>query len=143
MPAAVAAFGKVWEDGSYSVLARVAALEGTGLEYVAGEGNVLKQVDITSVTGKVFNLGTDKNNLAGTEVTPAPTLTVSGNFYDVLRTVGWPTPGDPHGYNFRMDLGVIYTADPDTWYLFEARITLTGGGVIWVVTKVKTVPVQT
>jgi hypothetical protein len=45
--------GTANEDGSFSLLARVCALEGSGSEYAPGEGPVLQQADISTVTAKV------------------------------------------------------------------------------------------
>ena len=131
-------YGSVPEDGSFYILSRLAALEGTGSEYVAGEGNVLKQADVSTITCKVYSLGTNKDNESGTEVTPAPTLTAAANLFDTLRTVGWPTGDDCYGYNFRHDVGPTYVPNPEEWYLLEYKITLTGGGVVWMSVKVKT-----
>lgn len=136
-------YGSVNEDGSYSILARVCALEGSGSELAVGEGNAVQQADISTITAKVFSLGTNKNSTSGTEVTPAPTLTAAANIFNTLRTVGWPTVEDQHGYNFRLDIGPTHTANGNEWYLTEIKFTLTSGTVIWLPVKVKTQLMQT
>ncbi len=133
--------GKVSEDGTFSVLARITSLDGTGLEVVAGEGNVLTQADIASITCKVFDLGTNRNNTSGTEVTPAPSLAVATNVFDTLRTTGWGQ--DSYGYNFRHDVSASYVPDGGEWVLLEYKITLTAGGVAWLKVKVYAEAVQT
>lgn len=137
-------YGYVNEDGSFSILSRVTALQGTGEEVNPGEGPVLLQADVSTITCKVFSLGTNKNNENGTEITPAPTLTVSGSIYDTLQLSGWTMlGGDDSGYNFRHDVSPTYVPTGGEWYLLEYKITLTGGGIIWLRPKVKTEGLQT
>lgn len=143
MKGAATWYGDVNEDGSYSVLARVTSLDGSGTEVRPEEGPCLTQADVSTITCKVFALGTNKNNPSGTEITPAPTLTPAANIFDTLRTTGWPTPSDPDGYNFRHDLSPTYAPNGGEWYLLEYKFTLTGGGVIWLKVKVRSAPVQT
>lgn len=134
--------GTVNEDGTFTVLARVCSLDGTGDEYADGEGNVLKAADVSSVTCKVFDLGTDETTAAGTEVTPAVTVATPADvLFDPLRTVGWAE--DRVGYNFRHDLGPGYAADPGEYRRVEYKFTLTGGGVFFVNALVLTKAVQT
>ena len=121
--------GVVNEDGSFSVLGRVCSLDGSGDEYGEGEGNVLQQADVSAITCKVFDLGTDEA-ATGTAVSPDPTVTISTSVFDTLRTVGWPT--DRVGYNFRHDLGPTYTADPGEYRRAEYKFTLTDGSVFFV-----------
>ena len=136
-------FGAVNEDGSFSILARVCALSGSGSEMAVGEGKVIQQADVSAITAPVYLLGTNKNNTSGTVVTPALAPTAAANIFDTLRTVGWPTVDDKHGYNFRLDLGPTYTATGGQWYLVEIKITLTDGTVIQLPVKVKTQLMQT
>lgn len=135
--------GKVNEDGTFSIMARVTALEGTGTLVYDREGPCLTQADISAITVKVINLGSNKDATSGTEITPVLTITVSDNIYDTLQTVGWPTEKDYAGYNFRHDIGPTYAPNGSEWYLIEYRIALNGGGVVWVRVKVKSVAVQT
>lgn len=131
------------EDGSFSILARVCSLDGTGELVRDEEGYCLKRADVSAVSAKVFDLGADEDNPAGVEVTPAPSVSAAANFSDALQTVGWPTGRDWAGYNFRVDLGPTFTAKPDNWYTFELKVTTVGGAVGWLRGKHKTVPVQT
>lgn len=138
MPKAAGIFwGEVHEDGPFSVLNRVTSLSGTGSEVQRGEGNLILQADVASITCKVFELASFDAD-AGAEVTPAPTLTAAANVYDALQTAGWAA--DEHGWNFRLDVGAAYLADPDEWRLIEIRIVLDGGEVIWIEWRVKTLP---
>lgn len=134
-------YGKVNEDGSYTLLARVASLSGTGTQVRPREGYCLAQMDIDSIGCTVFNLGTNKNNPSGTTVTPAPTVTAEDNIYDVLQTDGWEQ--DTDGYNFRLDLGPQYAPEANNWYLIEVKFTQTDGTVAWLVVKVQTTSLQT
>ena len=137
-------FGNVTEDSSFSILARVCALQGTGEQVFPREGNCLKQADVSSITCKVFALGTSKTNPAGTPVSPDPTLTPAANILDALETNGWDTESDPAGYNFRYDInGTSYVPAPGEFYRFEVKFTLTGGGVFPLIVVVKTLPIQT
>lgn len=141
MNAVAVYYGKVNEDSDFSVLARVTSLDGSGSEYRPGEGNCLQAADINTITCAVYSLGTNRENESGTEVTPAPTVTVSSAIFSTLRTVGWEL--DRVGYNFRHDLAATYVPNPNEWYLVEYKITLSGGGVVWIKAKVKTNPVRT
>jgi hypothetical protein len=132
--------GYVNEDGTYSILARVCSLSGSGDEVEPGEGNVVTQADVTSITAKVYSLGASKTS-DGTEITPAPTVTVGTSIFDTLRTTGWKE--DTHGYNFRHDLGVSYVPAPREWYVIEYRFTFVGGGIAWLPVYVKTSPIRT
>ena len=120
--------GVVNEDGTWSVLARVCSLDGSGDEHRVGEGNAIEAADVSTITCKVYDLGTDETTDPGVEVTPAPTVTVATSVLDALRTTGWPV--DRIGYNFRHDLGPTYSATGGEWRRAEYVITLTGGGVI-------------
>lgn len=124
-------YGQANEDGSCTLLARITSLDATGEEYLPGEGPVVLQDDVSTITCKVYDLGTDKDALTGTEVTPAPTVVVATNIFDTLRRSGWPLPpeGDTIGYNFRFDVGAAYLPNPNTWYAIEFLFTLVGGGV--------------
>lgn len=134
--------GRVNEDGIYSVLARVTALQGTGTQVRPEEGNCLKQADILSISCKVFSLGANKDNLAGTELLPAPSLSPADNIYDTLQTTGWRTGVDVYGYNFRHDVAASYTPSQAEWYRLEYKFTLTGGGAVWLRVLVKSVGLQ-
>jgi len=135
-------YGAVNEDGTYSLLARITSLDATGEEYLPGEGPVILQADISSVTCKVYDLGTDRSALGGTEVTPTPTVSVSTSVFDTLRRTGWPLPpeGDTIGYNFRFDLGPTYVPTQGNWYAIEFKFTMVGGGVFYAKFRVYSTP---
>ena len=128
-------YGECSEDGPFSFLARVCSLSGTGSEVVQGEGPVILAADVSTVTCKVYDLGTERDADTGTEITPAPTLTSANVF--ALRTAGW-VEQPPNGYNFRHDVAAAYLADPGEWRLFEYEITLTDGALICLELRVKT-----
>ena len=136
-------YGKVNEDGSFSILSRVTSLDGTGTQVKAREGNCLKQADVDNIMCKVVALGTNKYATSGTEITPAPTLTPAANLYDTLQTNGWPTEDDWAGYNFRHDISPTFVPDGDQWYLFEYKFTLDTGGIEWLKVRVFAAAVQT
>lgn len=136
MSAAVDFEAVVNEDGSWSALSRLCALQGSGEEVKPGEGPVLLQADVASITCKVYDLGTDPD-AAGSEVTPAPTLTPAANLFDTLRTVGWPTAQDRFGYNFRHDVATTFVPTGGNWYRNEYRLVLDDGAVLWLVGRVR------
>lgn len=131
-------YGTVNEDGSFSVLARAVSLEGTGETVRDEEGPCLIPDDVASITCKVYDIGSTRNATTGVEITPAPTLTPASNLYDELQKAGWDVGMDPHGYNFRHDVSPTYCPSPNNWYYLEYKITLTGGGVVWLKGRVKT-----
>lgn len=134
-------YGKVNEDGTFSVLARVTSLDGSGAEVRPGEGALLQQADVSAITCKVYDLGSSRHADAGTEVTPAPTVTVATSVLDVPVTTGWSVPDDPHGYNFRHDVAAAYAPSSGVWYLLEYKFTMAGGGVAWLRVKVRSLAV--
>lgn len=122
--------GLVNEDGTFSCLARVCSLDGSGEEQSPGEGPVLLPADVASVTCKVFDLGADEGTSGGDEVLPAPAVSVAASVLGTLRTAGWR--GDRVGYNFRHDLGPAYCADPGEFRAVEYKFTTVSGGVFFV-----------
>lgn len=136
-------YGNVQEDGTFSVLARVTSLSGTGTTIRPVEGPCVKKADITSITCKIYSLGTNRNNPAGVALSPDPTVTINDSIFDSLQTSGWPTAEDPAGYNFRFDVASTYVPNGNEWYLIEFKITLTSGAILWLKVKVKTSSGQT
>lgn len=132
-------YGQVNEDGSASVLARLVGLDGTGTTVRDVEGPCLLQANVSSITCHVYDLGTSKDAATGTEVTPAPTMTVSTSIYDTLQSAGWDTYADPAGYNFRHDLAGTYFPTGGHWYLVEYKFTLASGAVLFGRVRVKAV----
>ena len=132
-------YAKVDEGGTFSILARVTALQGTGVQVLPEEGSCLKQVDLASIVCKVFDLGSNPDATAGILITPSPTVSAAANVFDSLQINGWLTREDSSGYNFRHDVSATYVQLPDEWYLIEYKFTLTGGSIVWLKVKVKTV----
>ena len=130
-------YGEADEDGIATVFTRLAGLDGSGSEYKPGEGKAFQQADVSSIACKVFEIAS-RDAEAGTEITPAPTVTVAGSIFDTLRTVGWDTSKDAHGYNFRHDLQPAFLADPGEWRCIEYKFTLATGGIAWLEARIKT-----
>ncbi len=118
----------VIEDGTFSCLARLTAMEASGPRQTGDLGRVVKQADLTSITAKVFDLGPG-GLVSPVEITPAPTVVISTAISDTLLTLGWDA--DSIGYNFRFDLGPTYCATGGNRYWPEFKCTLTGGSVFW------------
>jgi len=133
-------YGSANEDSSYSVLARLTALDATGTLVSADEGYCLKKVDVSTITAKVYSLGNNSNASTGTVVTPDPTVVVNTSIFDTLQTVGWTGSS---GYNFRHDLSPTYSPEPNIFYAIEYKITLATGGIMWLKIRVRTLPVIT
>ncbi len=129
-------YGRVNEDGSATVLARLVSLDGTGTAVRDAEGPCVLRADVSSIACHVYDLGTSKDAATGTEVTPAPTLSAA-NVSDSLLSPGWDTYADPAGYNFRHDLAPAYFPTGGHWYLVEYKFTLTSGAVLWGRCRVK------
>ncbi len=130
-------YGQVNEDGSASVLARVVSLDGTGDTIHDSEGPCLLRADVSSITCRVYDLGTNRGASSGTEITPAPTVSASTSVFDTLRSAGWDTYGDPAGYNFRHDLAPAYFPTGGHWYLIEYVVTTINGAVLYGRCRVK------
>ena len=116
------------EDGSATVLARVTARDGTGsYTGVRGEGNWLKQADVSTITCKVFDLdGTDP-----TTPTREPAVTVSSAILDTPVTDGEDWDEDDTGYNFQHDLLSTDFPTGERRYRVEYKFTLTGSGAVF------------
>ena len=113
------------EDGSAVIKARLSADDGTGSATgVSGEGNFIKQADISTITRLI------KNVTAGTDDGGA-SLTVSSTIVDtpVTSSAKWKT--DATGYNFIDIIPATKFATGGSVYQVEYKITLTGGLVLW------------
>lgn len=128
-------YGRVPEGGPFSILARVTAINGSGDLVLSKEGYCITQADVSSITCKVYSLGTNKT-AEGTEITPAPTVVVADSIFDTLQLVGWGA--DSYGYNFRHDVAADYVPNAHEWYVFEYDINLDTGGVILLQVQVET-----
>lgn len=139
MPEPKTWYGRVYEDGSFKVLARLVSIDGSGEEVQPGEGNCIQQSDITSITCHIYDLGSNRNNQSGSEITPAPTVTVVDTILDILAVVGWSA--DYYGYNFMHNISKTYLPNPSNYYLIEYEFTLAAGGNMWLRVIVNTNPV--
>jgi len=77
------------------------------------------QADCSSITIKVW----DASDFTTTVLSAS--LVVANVVYDTLQTVMWEE--DATGYNFRYDVADNICVTPGAEYLFEVRITTTGG----------------
>ncbi len=135
-------YGVVDESSSFSILARLVSLDGSGPEVEQGEGSILLREDFESIQCKVFILGENRDNQVGTEVLPDPIPVIAANIFETLQTSGWPL--DLSGWNFRFDVSPLYDAMAGTgglgdWYLLTFKFTLLTGGVFYLKVKVKTI----
>lgn len=118
------------EDGSATCLGRLTAEDGTG-EWtgVNGEGNFLKQADISTITCAVFDLDSSTPTTAAS----TPTVTISSAIQDPPVTDGKIWDVDDIGYNFKHTLASTVFTTGGHRYRVEYKTTLTGGSVGWAV----------
>jgi len=110
------------EDGSATALARVCARDATGAATgISGEGNWVKQADLTSITCKVF----DRSSSTPDTAIATPTATVSSVILDTPVTDGLIWDLDEVGYNFRCDLSGTNFPTGGHKYLMEFYFTTT------------------
>lgn len=122
-------FQTVWqEDGSCTVLGRLTARDGTGAATgVPGEGNWIKQADMTSITCAVFDR---RSTTPDTSIT-TPSVSVASAIIDTPVTSNTLWTADTTGYNFIHDLGPLNFPTSRHIYLVEYKFTTTGGAVLW------------
>lgn len=112
--------------GSHTLLARVTAREGTGTATgVAGEGNWIKQADLSAIACNVYDLSSSTPSTA--VVTPTVTISTAIQDSPVTTSVLWTL--DTTGYNFVYNLPT--TAFPTDGHLYktEVKFTLTSGTI--------------
>lgn len=132
-------FVKFREDSSAELLGRIAARTGTGAATgVDGEGNWLKQADITSVNRKVFDLS------GATPDTPTSdsNLTVATVVLDTPVTTNLVWTEDTVGYNFLDQLSASLFAEEEHEIRVEYKVTLTSGQVFFGVYEGPTHPIR-
>lgn len=118
------------EDGSATVLGRLTARDGTGAwTGVNGEGNWLKQADLSTITCAVYDLDT----ATPTTATVSPTVTISTSVQDTPVIDGKIWDLDDVGYNFIHDLASTVFATGGHRYKVEYKFTTTGSTVGWAV----------
>jgi len=125
MSAKTTFYGTWNEDGTATIQGRMVGRSGTGA-IVAGEGRLLLQADLTSLTIKVFKLVDPATE------TYTATLTISSVVFDSLQTDATWVPGvDSIGYNFMADIPATAFPDGDNKYRAEVKGTATGGTIFW------------
>ena len=134
-------FQVVWrEDGDATVLARITARDGTGAATgVDGEGNFLKQADITSISCAIFDLDGDDINTA----ISTPTVTVATHVLDTPVTTAVLWTKDTTGYNFLHDLKGTEFPTGGSRYSVEYKVTLSGGAIFHGVYEGQARPIRT
>jgi hypothetical protein len=116
------------EDGTAICLARITADDGTGAATgVDGEGNWVKQADLTSITCDVFKL--DNTTTPDTAVL-SPTVTISSAIQDTPVTARTLWTVDFHGWNFKFTIPYTAFATPGK-YRVEMYFVSTGGARWW------------
>jgi len=104
------ASGSVYEDSTFTLMARFEVLGVNGL-----------QADVSAITVK----GWDVSDFTATVLSATPTSAAS--IYDTLQTVMWSE--DSTGYNFRYDVADTICVTAGARYLFEAVLTTSGGTI--------------
>ncbi len=132
--------GIVREDGSATILGRLVARDGTGAATgVRGEGDFIKQADLSTITCSVFDLDGGSPEVA----ISTPTVTIADDVLDVPVTSNAIWTKDGTGYNFLHDLPVATFPTGDNKYRVEYKVTATGGAVSWGVWEVTALKVNT
>jgi hypothetical protein len=126
MSTAAKNFAAVWRnDGSATLLGRVTARNGTGAATgVAGEGNYIKQADVSAIAANAFDMS------AAPDTASALAIAVSA-ILDTPITTSVLWTADKTGYNFLFDIPPGTFANGNHTYRIEIKITLTGGAVLW------------
>lgn len=117
------------EDGSATALARVCARDGSGTwTGVSGEGNWIKQADLTTITCAVF----DRSGTTPDTPFLTPTVTIASAIQDTPVTDGKIWDIDAVGYNFLHDLPG--TCFPSGGHKYRVEYAFTrSGGTTWAV----------
>ncbi len=111
------------EDGSATALARVCARDATGAATgVSGEGNWVKQADMSPTTCKIF----DRSSATPDAVVSSPVI-AAGAILNTPVADGLIWDVDPVGYNFLVDLAGTNFPIGGHKYLVEFYFTTTGG----------------
>lgn len=111
------------EDGSAVLLARVCADDATGAATgVPGEGNWIKQADLTSIGIKVFDLSGTTPDTATVDTTQ----TISDVIVDTPVTTSTLWTKDYTGFNYKARLPYGYFPTANRVYRIEIRFVTTG-----------------
>jgi len=113
------------EDGDATCLGRVTARNGTGAATgVDGEGNFIKQADVSAIERKIFDLD---GSTPDTPVTTNPTISTVILDTPVTTNVLWTK--DSTGFNFLDDIAGSNFPVGENRYRIEYKFTLTGGAI--------------
>ena len=120
--------GVAWEDGGFSLLARI----------LGPDGELITQAGISSISRKVFQTSGDTPDTA----TSTATVTVVTTVYDSLQTGhGWTA--DTTGYNFRDDLPASVLSAGGHVYQVEWLFTPASGAQFFMVAEITAKAVRT
>lgn len=114
------------EDATAVVRGRLTSAYGTGAATgVSGEGNWIKQADLTSITWKMF----DASSTTPDTAIATGTFTISSVVIDtpVTSTANWT--GNSVGYNFLAIMAASNFPTGGHQYELEVTVTTTGGYV--------------
>jgi len=114
------------EDGDATCLGRVTARDGTGAATgVDGEGNFIKQANVSSIERKIFDLDGTTPTVPVTTTNP----TISNVILDTPVTTNVLWTKDSTGYNFIDDVAGSNFPAGRSRYRIEYKFTLTGGAI--------------
>lgn len=118
-------FQVIWkEDSTATVLGRITARNGTGTATgVRGEGNWIEQVDVDTITWKMFDLSSDSPDA---EISSGE-LTVSAVVLDIPISANTIWTKDSVGYNFLHDVAASNFPTGNHNYRLEYTVILVGG----------------
>lgn len=123
-----------WQAGSVNtLLCRVAASDGTGQPTgVRGEGNWLKQADVSTLTYLVQDI-TDEDDI--TTVIDSTSITISAALGDTptINPAKWPVDGV--GYNFSHSIPAASFPTRGNRYRVVYTLTLAGGNASKIVAQ--------
>lgn len=112
------------EDGSATAMGRVTARSTTNSNAtgVNGEGYWLQQVDVSSITYKVFDEG-----VSTTVPSESGTVNIATSILDTPDETKTLWTKDEVGYNFIHDLDFSFFPTGDNYYRVEYEIIVNGG----------------
>ncbi len=116
-------------NGTATALARVCARDATGAwTGVAGEGNWIKQADLSAIACKVF----DRSSITPDVAISNPAVSIISAILDVPDATGTIWDDDDVGYNFIFDIAGTNFPTNGHKYLVEFSFT-TNSGSTWAV----------
>jgi len=119
----------VFEDGGFSIMARV----------VGQDAARITQASLTSISYSTFDRDSDTPDTA---IIDATALTVANVVFDTLLTDDrWTVDGT--GYNFRHDVAATAVPTGGHCYRFEYLFTPSSGEAFWLVAEINARAVST